>query len=284
VLLTGETGVGKEVFARALHDFGPRAARPFVAVNCAAIPDALFEAELFGHARGSFTGAERARPGLIARAQGGTLLLDEIGELPPLRQATLLRALETRCFRPVGSDDEQPFDVRIVAATNRDLEREVQDGRFRQDLLFRIQVLEVAIPALRDRPEDVPLLAKAFLASAGSRAEIAPPAMALLTGHAWPGNVRELEHQMQRLGTLGLARIEPEHLPREIRASSPRVRATVASREDAERAEVARALADNRGNITHAALHLGLTRHGLKKRMLRLGMRAAPGSGKTRGR
>jgi DNA-binding NtrC family response regulator len=295
VLITGETGAGKEVFARALHDFGPRASRPFVAVNCAAIPDTLFEAELFGHARGSFTGAERARAGLIARAQGGTLLLDEVGELPPLRQAALLRALETRRYRAVGSDDEQPFDVRIVAATNRDLDRAVRDGHFRQDLLFRLQVLEIAVPALRAHPEDIPLLARAFLERSGIRAEIAPRALAALTAYAWPGNVRELEHQMQRLAALGVARLEVEHLPREIRAAAalPRPRASAVdaygsraasgavARADTERDEVARALAACGGNITHAATRLGLTRHGLKKRMLRLGMRAPTGAAKT---
>jgi transcriptional regulator of acetoin/glycerol metabolism len=270
VLITGETGAGKEVFARALHEHGARASRPFVAVNCASIPDALFEAELFGHARGSFTGAERARGGLIARAQGGTLLLDEIGDLPLPRQASLLRALETRRFRPVGSDDEQPFDVRIVAATNRDLARLVREGTFRQDLLFRLQVLEIPIPPLRARAEDIPLLARAFLTP---DLEIAPQGLAALAAYGWPGNVRELMHQMQRLGALKVARIDVEHLPREIRGSL-RDRPRSITRAETERDEVARALAISGGNITHAAARLGLTRHGLKKRMLRLGMRA----------
>src|SRR6185295_11208247 len=138
VLVRGETGTGKEVFARALHDRGPRASKPFVAVNCGAIADSLFEAELFGHARGSFTGADRARPGLLARAEGGTLFLDELGELPLAKQAVLLRALESRRYRAVGSDEERPFDVRVVAATNRDLERAAELREFRQDLLFRV--------------------------------------------------------------------------------------------------------------------------------------------------
>ncbi len=268
--------MGKEVFARALHDMGPRAARPFVAVNCAAIPDALFEAELFGHARGSFTGADRARPGLLARAQGGTLLLDEVGELPPLRQATLLRALESRRYRSVGSDDERVFDARIVAATNCDLEKAVQAGQFRQDLLFRLQVLDIRIPPLRDRPDDIPMLARTFLERAAGPTELSSGALAALTAHAWPGNVRELEHQMQRLSTIGAARIALEHLPRDIRAARRPSRRSLPerSREEVERDDVAHALAATGGNITHAAARLGLTRHGLKKRMLRLGMRA----------
>ena len=275
LLITGETGVGKEIFARAVHDFGKRSARPFVAVNCAAIPDALFEAELFGHARGSFTGADRARAGLFARAQGGTLLLDEIGELPLQRQAGLLRALESRRYRPVGSDEEQSFDVRIVAATNRELERAVREGGFRQDLLFRLQVLEVHIPALRERDGDIPLLARSFLDRANSPAEITARAMAALVAYPWPGNIRELEHQMMRLAALGGAQIDLEHLPREVRQSTGKAARTPKAPD--ERADVARALAATTGNISRAATMLGLTRHGLKKRMLRLGMRAPAG-------
>src|SRR5262249_23510275 len=160
--------------------------------NCGAVPDSLFEAELFGHARGSFTGADRARPGLIARAEGGTLFLDEIGELPLARQATLLRSLATRSYRPVGSDEEKPFDVRIVAATNRDLEREVEAGRFRRDLLYRLNVLEVRVPALRDRTGDVLVIARHVLEREGARAQISPQAARALEAYSWPGNVREL--------------------------------------------------------------------------------------------
>jgi transcriptional regulator with AAA-type ATPase domain len=275
VLVLGETGSGKELFARALHELGGRAARPFVALNCGAVPDALFEAELFGHARGSFTGAERARPGLVARAEKGTLFLDEIGELPLLRQAALLRALESRRYRPVGSDEEIPFDVRIVAATNRDLEAGVAEKTFRQDLLYRINAVSIRVPPLRERVEDLPALCRTFLERAGSDAELSTEASDALAAYAWPGNVRELEHLMQRLASLKTKAISIDHLPRPLRvrvAARPAVRA--ATTPGGERAEVERAMAESGGNISHAAIALGLTRHGLKKRMVRLGMRA----------
>lgn len=283
VLITGETGVGKELFARALHDLGPRSRAPFVAINCGAVPDSLFEAELFGHARGSFTGADRARAGLIARAEGGTLFLDEIGELPPMRQATLLRVLAEKRYRPVGSDEEKPFDVRIVAATNKNLEREVELGSFRRDLLYRLNVLEVRVPPLRERPEDILLIAERVLEAAGARSEISPRAARALTAHRWPGNVRELEHQLQRVAALGVSRIELEHLSREVRAAfkdAPVLRvAKKAEGPEAERDEVREALAAEQGNITRAAERLRLTRQGLKKKMVRLGLREPKASG-----
>jgi len=281
VLIVGETGSGKEVFARALHDLGPRASRPFVAVNCGAIPDSLFEAELFGHARGSFTGADRARPGLVARAHGGTLFLDEIGELPLLRQAALLRVLQERRYRPVGGDEELPFDARVVAATNRDLERAVAERAFRQDLYYRLNAVEIRVPPLRERAEDVSELARSFLARAGSQAALAPAVLAALEDHAWPGNVRELEHVMARLSLLRVPVIESEHLPRQLRAAPPGASAVRAAPPRAvevdPRVEVERALAAAGGNISHAAARLGLTRQGLKKRMVRLGMRSPRG-------
>ena len=290
VLVLGETGTGKELFARALHEHGSRARAPFVALNCAAVPDSLFESELFGHARGAFTGAERARAGLIARAEGGVLFLDEMAELPLLRQAALLRVLESRKYRPVGSDEERAFDVRIVAASNRPLDAEVALGKFRQDLLFRINVLELCVPPLRKRAEDIPILVRAFLDRSEIRVVISPDAMSALESYAWPGNVRELEHQIQRLLALGVPRIELAHLPRGLRGKDPRkddarrarVEAAPSARVEAStravvpldlRAEVERALQLAEGNITHAAQALGLTRHGLKKRMLRLGLR-----------
>jgi two-component system response regulator HydG len=286
VLIVGETGVGKELFARALHEHGARAGKPFVAVSCGAIPESLFEAELFGHARGAFTGADRARPGLLARAEGGSIFLDEVGELPLLRQAALLRALATLSYRPVGSDEERRFDVRVIAATNRDLEHAVAEGKFRADLLYRLNVLEIDVPPLRERGADVALLARHFLASSGSETEIAPAALAVLESYGWPGNVRELEHQIQRLSSLRLARVDPHHLSREVREGAKRRGRTPAARRpvpvlrvargaDDEREQVRRALDDSGGNITRAAQQLGLTRQGLKKRMLRLGMRGS---------
>ena len=289
VVVHGETGTGKELFARALHDHGTRSARPFVAVNCAAIADALFEAELFGHARGAFTGADRARPGLLARAEGGTLLLDEIGELPLARQATLLRALETRRYRAVGSDDERTFDVRIVAATNRDLDAAVEEGSFRRDLLYRLRVLEIAVPPLRERTGDIELLLRHFLAKAGSVATPSPAALAALCAYPFPGNVRELLHVSQRLAAAGVGRVDVAHLPRAVRlalaplkalrgvADEGKAESGRRASADEERAEVEGALARTAGNISRAAVLLGLSRHGLKKRMLRLGLRAKAG-------
>jgi transcriptional regulator with GAF, ATPase, and Fis domain len=324
VLITGETGTGKELFARALHDLGPRRRRELVTINCGAVPDALFEAELYGHARGAFTGAERSRPGLLARAEGGTLFLDELGELPLARQAALLRALEVRRYRPVGSDEERPFDVRIVAATNRDLEQAAAAKTFRQDLLFRVNAITIHVPPLRAREGDVPLLARAFLERVGAPPALSEAALAALSGYEWPGNVRELEHVIQRLVALGGRLIDVQHLPRSIRrrglaggadparsvparsegrrpsgegasdpkprvpeapsrAQAPKTRAateeetpkTRAATEEEEREAIRIALEATAGNISHAAERLGITRHGLKKRMVRLGLRAA---------
>ncbi|MBK7401233.1 MAG: sigma 54-interacting transcriptional regulator [Myxococcales bacterium] len=270
VLILGETGVGKELFARALHDEGPRASAPFVALNCAAVPDTLFEAELFGHVRGSFTGAERARGGLAARARGGTLFLDEIGELPLARQASLLRVLETRRYRPVGGDEELPLEARVVTATNRDLARAVDAGTFRRDLLYRLDVITLRVPALRERGDDVGRLALHFLRAAGSKSQLAPATLAALAAHPWPGNVRELAHLMQRLSTLGVKKIDPAHLPRAMREGG-----VPSASPPTERDELEAALAACDGNITRAAERLGVTRQGLKKRMVRLGVRAA---------
>ena len=204
VLVLGETGTGKELVARAIHAEGPRRDGPFVAVNCAALPEALLESELFGHIKGAFTGATQTRRGLFVEANGGTLLLDEIGDMPLALQAKLLRVIETGEVRSVGSDAPRMTDVRIIAATHRDLPAEVRAGKFRQDLFFRLNVVPVAIPALRQRREDIPLLLEHFLAKSRQRfprtpaIAFAPDAIKVLVEHAWPGNVRQLENLVDR--------------------------------------------------------------------------------------
>lgn len=204
VLVTGESGTGKELAVAALHDASPRAKRPLIAVNCGAIAENLVESELFGHARGAFTGAATARHGLIAAAEGGTLFLDEVGELPLSVQVKLLRLLQQREYTPVGESRAVKADVRIVAATNRNLSKEVQAGRFREDLYYRLNVIHVRLPALRERREDIPLLAQHFLRTAAERdgrsdiASFSAEALARLVAFDWPGNVRELENVVER--------------------------------------------------------------------------------------
>ncbi len=205
VLIRGESGTGKELVARALHFGGARKAGPFVAVNCSAIPEAMLESELFGHLKGAFTGADQTRRGLFVESDGGTLFLDEIGDMAPGLQAKLLRVLEDRAVRPVGADAPRPVDVRVVAATHQDLEARVQEGRFRKDLLFRLDVVPIHVPPLRERKDDIPRLVEHFLDRvrrdhpATRLVRIAPDLMARLVEHDWPGNVRELGNLVERL-------------------------------------------------------------------------------------
>jgi two-component system, NtrC family, response regulator HydG len=209
VMLLGETGVGKTLIARALHAESERADAPFVSVNCAALPEALLESELFGHVRGAFTGASTARSGLFVEADGGTLFLDEIGDMQPSLQAKLLQALESGFVRPIGASKERAVDVRIVSATHRDLRKRVQEGAFREDLLYRLEGVTIEIPPLRQRREDIPLLAQQFLEQARARQpkatveRLSPAATRALLEYRWPGNVRELEHAIARAVLLG---------------------------------------------------------------------------------
>jgi NtrC-family two-component system response regulator AlgB len=227
VLLRGESGTGKGVLARALHAQSPRHAGPFVAVNCPTLSDDLLTSELFGHARGAFTGAVRDQPGRVEAAQGGTLFLDEIAEIAPSLQAKLLRFLQEKTFERIGETKTRRADVRIVAATNRDLAADVAAGRFREDLYYRLAVVEVSVPPLRERPEDVLRLARRFLAffsrAAGrSEQKLSAAAEAALAGYAWPGNVRELRNAMERATILWpSAVIEPDALPERIAAATP---------------------------------------------------------------
>jgi len=203
VLITGESGTGKELLARHLHELSPRSGGPFVTVNCGALPEGLLESELFGHVRGSFTGAVRDHPGLIAQAEGGTIFLDEVGELSPPMQVKLLRVLQEHKVRPVGGTNERTVDVRVVAATNRDLERAVRDGEFREDLFYRLNVIHLHLPPLRQRKEDIPDLARHFVERSCSRLgspakRLTADALRVLQAYDWPGNVRELENIIER--------------------------------------------------------------------------------------
>jgi two-component system response regulator AtoC len=222
VLLTGESGSGKEAIARAVHAASPRRDRPFVALNCGAIPENLLESELFGHEKGAFTGADRAREGMFEEAEGGTLFLDEIGELTAPLQVKLLRVLQERVIRRVGGTGERPVDVRVLAATSRDLVEEVRGGRFRDDLFYRINVVQIHLPPLRARPEDIPLLAEHFLARHASRlgidaAPLPRTLVPVLAAYSWPGNVRELENVMERALILSGGKLGEEHLPAHVR-------------------------------------------------------------------
>ncbi|MBX5482711.1 MAG: sigma-54-dependent Fis family transcriptional regulator [Myxococcaceae bacterium] len=224
VLITGESGTGKELVARALHDLSPRSAMPFVAVNCGAIPAGLIESELFGHARGAFTGARQSKRGLFSEADGGTLFLDEVGELPMPAQVKLLRFLQEGEIRPVGENRAEKVDVRVIAATLRDVSKLVERGEFREDLFYRLNVVQLRVPPLRERPDDVPLLARSFIERFNRELNretpvvgLSPEAEALLVSYAWPGNVRELENAMERAVLLAEGdHIAPENLPEKI--------------------------------------------------------------------
>jgi DNA-binding NtrC family response regulator len=265
VLLVGESGTGKELAARAIHWNGPRRAGPFVAVNCAAIPDALLESELFGHERGAFTGAERRRRGLFAEAGGGTLFLDEIADMSLALQAKLLRALQDKIVRPVGSNEEVRLDVRVVSATNRDLPGRVREGAFREDLYYRLAVIPIRLPSLRERAEDIPLLAEHFLERAAGtlgkrRLGFSADAVAWLVKQRWPGNVRQLENVVERAATLAKGpSITPADLSTDFVdpvGAGAGLRATL---EDVEQRYIERVLDETKGDKNAAARILGVS-------------------------
>jgi transcriptional regulator with GAF, ATPase, and Fis domain len=279
VLIEGESGSGKELVARAVHRGGPRRDRPFCTLNCAALPDDLVESELFGHARGAFTGAVAERVGVFEEAHSGTLLLDEVGELSLRAQAKLLRVIQEGELRRIGENVSRRIDVRIVSATNRDLTREVAAGRFRLDLLYRLDVLHIIVPPLRDRPDDIPLLVEHFWREAagrlGSRATLSAAAIASLARYKWPGNVRELQNVLAALAVRVARRgvVAPEVLPPQFREhhSSPSCRLEQARR-TFEEGFVRAALVRTGGRRAQAAAELGITRQGLTKLMTRLGI------------
>jgi DNA-binding NtrC family response regulator len=293
VLVRGESGTGKELVAQALHQRSPRRTRPFLAVNCAAISRELVESELFGHEKGAFTGADARRVGRFEAAHGGTIFLDEIGDMPAATQAKVLRVLQERTFERVGGQQPVDVDVRVVAATHRDLEQEVRRGRFREDLYYRLKVVEIELPALRERPEDIPALVEHFLAALATRLErkkrpVAPSALARLTRHAWPGNVRELRNVVEQAAVLASGpAVEEEdlRLDERGRTGDPEGRASDYAGEvsfsDAKRRAVERfersfllaSLRAHDGNVSRTAAAIGMVRQSLQQKIRELGLR-----------
>jgi two-component system response regulator HydG len=294
VLLFGETGTGKELFARAIHECSPRSSRPFVAINCGALPESLLESELFGHVKGAFTGATVNKKGLFEEADGGTFFLDEIASAPMSIQVKLLRVLEERESRRIGDTRSTRVDVRILAATNRDLRAEVAAGRFRDDLYYRLNVVSIRIPPLRERLDDVPLLAQHFVGKHAARFKrqarsVDPAALRVLVAHPWPGNVRELENVIERAVALGTGdRVRLEDLPPGFAAAPPeRIGAgeggAARSLDEAERDFILEAVRRCEGNLRRAARELGIGRTTLWRRLRRYGVQVDPEEGAAAG-
>jgi len=282
VLITGENGTGKELVARQLHLKSQRADGPFIEVNCAAIPEELIESELFGHEKGAFTGALARKAGRFELADGGTIFLDEVADMSLMTQAKVLRMLQEQSFERVGGTETLRVDVRVIAATNRNLEEEIEAGRYRRDLYYRLNVLPFRVPSLRERREDIPLLAEAFVAefcaAAGvARKAISPRATKRLTEYAWPGNVRELRNLMERLVILTKGdRIEEADLPESVRTRSDidlgAARSLDEARRGFERAFLAERLAAHGWNISRTAAAIGMARESLSRKIKSLGI------------
>jgi nitrogen regulation protein NR(I) len=302
VLISGESGTGKELVARALHDSSDRATAPFIQVNCGAIPENLFESELFGHEKGAFTGAVSGKPGRFELADGGTLFLDEVGELPKDMQVKLLRVLQDGTFERVGGVRSQTVDVRLVAATNRDLVKEVKEGRFREDLFYRLNVIPLKLPPLRDRADDIPLLTDHFVTKFNTRLgtsieAVTPEALAALMAHHWPGNIRELENLIERSVLLcegqiitmadlpglvedGAADLEEMDGSATEMGLKEYVRVYTAK---LERTRIQRVLEEEGGNVTHASKKLGISRKSLQLKMKEYGLREPTRSAEPEG-
>jgi transcriptional regulator with PAS, ATPase and Fis domain len=280
VLITGSSGTGKELVARTIHDLGPRKRRRFVPINCAAIPETLLESELFGYKKGAFTDARREKPGRIAVAEGGTLFLDEVGDLPALMQVKVLRFLQDRVYEPLGSNERVKANVRVLAATNRDLSELVHSGAFREDLYYRLNVVQLDIPPLSERVEDIPLLTNHYVGvfrnNTGKPIEgLSDAAMAILMAHPFPGNVRELENIIERAFILCQGgRIEVDHLPPDlIRGSGiPLTKVGLRTIDAAKVESLQKALVRHGGNRTRAAADLGVHRSTLLRMMKRYGI------------
>ena len=283
VLIYGESGTGKELVAHALHAMSPRAAEPFVEVNCAAIPEELIESELFGHVKGSFTSAHETKIGKFQKADGGTIFLDEVGDMSLRTQAKVLRALEEQRFEPVGAGASVQVDVRVVAATNKNLDEEIERGNFREDLFYRLNVIPFHVPPLRDRREDIPLLAEYFLrefttAYGRKPKELTPEAYRILHDHHWPGNVRELRNMIERIVILNpQVRVDARHIPLNVTrrpAERPmdRFGSLAEVREAVEREYILKKLEETSGNVTRTAELLGLERSNLYRKMKTLGI------------
>src|SRR5262245_54036695 len=285
VLILGESGTGKELAARAVHNLSPRVGKPFVAINCAGLSDTLLESNLFGHEKGAFTGAVAQKKGKLEIADGGTVFLDEMGELPLPLQAKLLRVLQTREFERVGGTRAIKVDIRLIAATNRNLEAAIKNGSFRADLYYRLNVVSLTMPALRDRRDDITLLAHYFVVKYGQKCKrhvrgLVPATKTLLIGYDWPGNVRELENVIERAVLLGSTEmIQPEDLPESLHETTllPDVQQTKfhSAAREAKRQIVLNALDQAAGNYTHAAKILGIHPNNLHRLARNLGLKPA---------